>query len=265
MCKTMRSLRILLYTVLIASLLISNIFCICLNALNTNQLLNNRDSEDCLKTEVIKVHFFYEKGMYKDYYVSSRIVWYITSRYIKIVDPEMHEITIFDDNTKILYYIFTDKKVYMSANPEKEPSKKRSANSFIEKSKWWKTGLKAKFLNSDIEVWQNLIYLTGGWNVKSIVTYCYITYDYGNFNSLLNFSIAEEKLNSIKPNNQWESSFPPGISLWSASNYYDESLVLQFQVIDRTDKIEHIKATSSLFEIPKDYKKVEWKPDLFKH
>jgi hypothetical protein len=262
----LRLLKNLSHTVLIIIyiVIIYNILSLNLYTAIDKQSLNDHD-EDCLKTEIIKVHYFYDKGKYKDYYVTYGIVWYVTSRYVKIVDPEISEITIYDDDNKLMYYLFTDKKVYMSVNPDKEPSKKRSANSFIEKSKWWKTGRKAKLLNADIEVWQNLIYLTGGWNVKSIVTYCYITYDYGNFNSSLNFSIAEEKLNSIKPNNLWESSFPLGISLWSASNYYDESLVLQFQVIYRTDKIEHIKATSSFFEIPKDYKKVEWKPVYFKH
>jgi len=219
---------------------------------------------DCLKIHFKKQYLFYSNGVF-DYSYDDDFLVYLTSRYYKIESPLFSETVIYDDKSNILLYIFTDKKVYMTVNPNKESAKKKAKSATVEKCKLWNTGYKQKYKGWDIELWRKTLYGAKESKIDTIDISSYYAFDLILPNSYYNYHTAEEKIYSSSETLCKEKRKPIGLPVYSSADYYDKSMVLQFKSIEEVFEIEHIKIDDTFFHIRRNYKKIEWNPKLFKH
>jgi hypothetical protein len=153
----------------------------------------------------------------------------------------------------------------MTVNPAKEPSKKKSKASIVERCKLWNTGIKDKYKNRSIEVWRKIMYGAKESDIGMIDVFSYYAHDLDLPKVYYNYHTAEEKIYTLNKNSCASKNKPMGLPVHSFTNFYDKSMVLQFQSIEDATEIGHIKIDDSFFDIPRNYKKIEWNPDLFKH
>jgi hypothetical protein len=232
--------------------------------LNSVELSASSSETECLKIHFKKQYLYYSNGDF-DYSYDDDFFVYVTSRYYKIESPLFSETVIYDDRSSTLSYIFTDKKVYMTVNPSKEPAKKKTKSATVEKCKLWNTGYKQKYKGWDIELWRKTLYGVKESEIGLIDISSYYAFNQELPQSYYNYHVAEEKIYSSSETLCDVKNKPFGLPVFSSADYYDKSKIILFKSIEQVTKLENIQATSSLFEIPKDYKKVEWNPDLFKH
>jgi len=252
--------RVIIFIFLLMTLLI-NLF-----PLNNDKLKNNQDMDSCIKETIRKHHYFYNNGVYdKEKYFNDDYLIYATARYFKLDRPLHNEIAIYEDLTKKITYLFTDKKVYMSVIPDKEPGKRKYENIIMEKSKTWNAGLMNKYLNWNIEVWRAVSYGSKDSEVGMVDTFYYITRDLKFPAAYFNFFASEEKTYTINITKPSSLNILPGPTVWAITNIYDKAMLRKYLQIDEVIDIQYIKPDSSIFEIPKGYREVEWNPDLFEH
>jgi hypothetical protein len=239
--------------------------CISLYPSYNGRLHNDHHAADCIKETVRKHYYFYKNGIDKSDYFSDVFTIYTTSQYFKMDSPVFDEILIYDDHMGIITYLLTDKKVYMSVNPEKEPLKRRSEKSMTENHKFWNTGIKAKHGDWNIEVWRDIRYGTKESKIGMIDTFSYITRELSYPKAYFNFYNALEKTYTLNLQSSTSPGIAPGPTVWSITTFYNKSMILQYIAIEELIDIQYINSDDSLFEIPKNYREVEWNPDLFKH
>jgi len=230
-----------------------------------HKLYIKQDKTNCIKETVRKHYYFYQNGIDKSDYFNDIFTIYTTSQYFKMNNPVFDEIIIYDDHTGVITYLFTDRKIYMSVNPEKEPQKRRSEKSMTENHKFWNTGIKAKHSDWNIEVWRDIRYGTKESKIGMIDIFSYITRELSYPKAYFNFYNALEKTYTLNTQSSTSPGIAPGPTVWSITTFYDKSMILQYIAIEELIDIQYINSDDSLFEIPKGYREVEWNPNLFKH